>query len=258
MKIPKLCKFFVASLLILFAALHGSFASPDVTIGLNPILENYVSMGEVDGVRLNVVDYGALRKSPDFKAALKLLKEYDPSDLRGADRLAFYINAYNLLAMKTVADAWPVDSIQDAGKDVWDRNAGKIGGQDYSLNYIEEEILGLQFQDLRVHFALACASVSCPDLRTKAYEGTTLNDVLDEQTRSFLRNPGKGLRIDRENKVVWLSPVFKWYEDDFNRKSGPIKFIMNYVPDDEKRFLESWDYDVKYMDYNWKLNAPAK
>jgi hypothetical protein len=98
---------------------------------------------------------------------------------------------------------------------VWKRPAGVVGGRTMSLDEIEHDILRPRFTDPRVHFAVVCASVSCPDLRAEPYDGQRLSAQLDDAARTFLSNPGKGMRVNEKARKLQVSSIFGWFADDF-------------------------------------------
>ncbi len=202
-------------------------ASPDWTPYAR-VLDRHV---HVDGGS-TWVDYRALRSDPDFVRSVLLIGDARLPDGASRDeRLAYYINAYNILAMKVVADNWPVKSIRDVGgflQPVWKLPAGRVGGRTVSLDDIEHSELR-PLGDPRIHFAIVCASRSCPDLRREPYSGLRLSAQLDDQVRRFLANPSKGLDI-RLN-AVRASRIFAWFEEDFASSGGPMGFIQRYRPD---------------------------
>ena len=214
------------------------------------LLERHVALGRRHGVSLTLVDYPALRRDPAFARVVEGLARFDPGRLTTRrQRLAFYINAYNILAMRTVADHWPVESIKDVGNlfsPVWGRTAGVIGGHEVTLDGIENAILR-RLGEPRIHFAIVCASVSCPDLRREPYYAGKLDQQLDDQVRRFLANPGKGLR--RQDHDLRVSRIFDWFEDDFKQAGGVLAFIRRYRSD-----LPA-DGGIDFLDYDWSVNV---
>lgn len=221
------------------------------------LLKQHVRPTTLYGVRLNALPYGKLKNDPAFAEVVKQFESFSPSSLKTHnEKLAFWINAYNVFAVKMVLDHYPVDSIKDAGglfESVWKKRVGTIGGKPITLNEIEHGILR-KMGEPRIHMAIVCASVSCPDLSEEAYLPDRLEEQLSRQARQFLMNPGKGLRVDRERKIIYLSSIFDWFKEDFEPKGGVLKFITPYAPERDRAALQSGDYDVEYMDYNWKLN----
>jgi hypothetical protein len=141
-----------------------------------------VSQGTKNNVKLALVDYRALKENGKLEAAYQQLSNFPVTNLSNKEeKLAFYINAYNILALKMVLDHWPIDSIKDVGSlitPVWGKSAGDIDAKTISLDEIENKILR-PMGEPRIHFAIVCASVSCPDLRSSPYTASDLNTQLN-------------------------------------------------------------------------------
>ena len=213
------------------------------------LLHQYVVTGKRQGITSNLVDYEALAADKKFYAIARALQHYDPSTLNADELEAFYINAYNYFAVYLVVSHWPVNSIRDIGNlfwPVWYRNVGQINGQDISLNEIENDILR-PMHDPRIHFAIVCASMSCPNLRKEAYDSARLDGQLKDQIDELLANDEKGVKIAGDQ--VTVSSLFEWYESDFNEQGGVIAFLQQYVrlPANVSR--------LEYLPYNWHVNA---
>jgi len=225
--------------------------------GWDGLLKKYVGPTTIDGVRLAGVNYAVMKKDPAYSKLIKDLKSFSPATLKTPqEKMTFWINTYNVMAVKMVVDHYPVDSIKDAGslfESVWKKKVGVIGGKEVTLNDIEHEILR-KMGDPRIHVAIVCASVSCPDLRKEAYTTDQVDAQLDDQFKKFLENRGKGLQIDRGKKRVTLSKIFDWFEDDFKLKGGVLPFLSRYAPGKDRPYLKKRDVEVFYMDYNWDLN----
>ncbi len=214
------------------------------------VLERHVSSQQKHGVRLNWVDYTALKKDPLWPRVIEQVQNFPTSKLAGEkERLAFYINTYNILAMKTVTDNWPLESIKDAGSlfsPVWKKNAGKIDGKDVSLDQIEHEILR-KMGEPRMHMAIVCASVSCPDLRREPFTAEKLDSQLDDQSAAFLSNPAKGVHLSGNQAEV--TKIFDWFGEDFEKLGGVQAFIGRYVTLPADVELDG------YLPYNWSVNG---
>lgn len=190
------------------------------------LLVNNVHSGTKNGVSLNLVDYTALKQRGEVDKVAAQLAAFSLEKLVSREeRLAFYINAYNVLAMKMVLDHWPVTSIKDAGSlisPVWKKPAGKLGGKAVTLDELEHRILRTMGEP-RIHFAIVCASVSCPDLRQEPYTASRLEAQLDDQVQHFLANPDKGLKVG--GRELRISKIFEWFTRDFESKGGVEAFI---------------------------------
>ncbi len=241
----------VAAVLVFLFSLTASAYAFDFS-GWDAILKKNTRPANYGGIEYTGFDYAALRGSREFDALFAGLDSFPPSELHGRDEtLAFWINVYNIFAVKLVRDHYPVAGIKDVGSlfsPVWKKPAGKVGGKSYSLDDIEQGILR-PMKEPGIHFAIVCASVSCPDLRPEAYTASALKDQLKSQAVLFLANGGKGLRIDRDKMTAHLSKIFGWYEKDFDASGGVIGFINSRggsIPP---------GYAAEYLPYNWDLNT---
>ena len=218
---------------------------------LSSLLKNNIAQSEKSEILSNLVNYNAIEQDPKFTSLLERIATFDPSHLKGKEKLAFYINTYNLFAIKLVTEHKPKHSIRDIGtwfSPVWQKPAGVLNGKPISLDTIEHKILR-KMKEPRIHFAIVCASMSCPDLRDEAYSAQRLEQQLDEQTRSFLANKSKGVSIQGE--TIYISKIFDWFTKDFakDKKSTSIlKFIAQYN-------MEAGRFDeYETLDYDWELN----
>lgn len=186
-------------------------------------------------------------------AYLKTLSNNPPqSTWNENDQKAYWINAYNAYTVALILKNYPVKSIKDiAGKiykinTPWDIKFINIGGKKYDLNNIEHGILRKKFDDPRIHFALVCASMSCPILRNEAYTSAKLNAQLEDAGKDFLNDKSKN-RITA-NKAE-LSKYFSWYRGDFTKKSSLQNFINQY-----SATQVTGNTKISYLDYDWNLN----
>ncbi len=236
------------------------FTSPALAFDFldwNGLLKKNVKPKVISGVKLNAVNYKSIKNDPAYEKLIGDLKSFNLSDLKTKnDKLAFWINVYNVMAVKMVLDNYPVKSIKDAGslfKSVWKKEVGIVAGKIRTLNDIEHEILR-KMGEPRIHVAIVCASVSCPDLRPEAYVGEKLDAQLDDQLTKFLTNSGKGLKIDSGDNKLYLSSIFKWFEEDFESKGGVVPYLTKYADSRYMSTLKSGKLKTKYLDYDWGLN----
>jgi uncharacterized membrane protein YdjX (TVP38/TMEM64 family) len=171
-------------------------------------------------------------------------------------------NAYNLLAIKAVLDQYPTVSIKDGGSlfsPIWKKSIGAVGGTPYSLDAIEHGILRKAFREPRVHFAIVCASLSCPDLRPEPFVAARLGAQLDGQIAAFLGNPAKGLAPGADGRSARVSSIFKWFAGDFEGSGGVAAFIRAKAASDVAvRIRALTDAGLSYLDYDWSLNDTAR
>jgi len=245
----KLIKFI--TVLVSFGLSFSSVANEHLTHkGWNTLLNKHVD-------EAGNVDYKG------FKSEEKALNEYltvlsknhPDNSWKRNDRLAFWINAYNAFTVKLIVKNYPVKSIKDLGGSIykvntpWDIKFIKIGEEVYDLNNIEHGMIRKEFSDPRIHFAVNCASVSCPKLRNEAYVGTTIEQQLEDQAKYFINNKVKN-QI-KSTKKAKLSKIFRWYKGDFTSSGMSIVEYINQYADVK---LEA-DAKIEFLDYDWELNG---
>lgn len=218
---------------------------------LDRVLGRYVSK---DGL----VDYQRLKKDKDFVRYIEYLSTADPDKLpTDKHRLAFWINAYNAFVLKGVLDGYPIKSVLDVGwlpHSFFKRKEFVIKQGKITLQKIENEKLRESFREPRIHFAINCASMSCPKLITEAYGAEILEQQLEAQAISFINNKSRNY-LDKENKVLYLSSIFKWYKEDFIRSGEKIEeYVARYLNPEDAGFIRNNKVTVKYLDYDWGLN----
>jgi Protein of unknown function, DUF547 len=223
-----------------------SLAKPfDTSHGLlTRVLRDHVTKGSVD--------YMAIKDDQRFSRYLDDISATNPAAIADEnDRLAFWINAYNAFTIKLIIDHYPVKSIKDITRGdtgPWDIVWIRIGGKEYSLNQIENNIIRKEFPEARIHMALVCAARGCPPLRSEAYVGKHLDAQLDDNTKVFLGDQARN-RYDAKDKTLYISELFKWYKDDFTRQFGSVdEFIRSRLDSVE---IQSF----QYLPYDWELNG---
>lgn len=201
------------------------------------------------------VDYkGFIRDSVRFNEYLDLLSRNHPNEKNWSkdERLAYWINAYNAFTIKLIMKHYPVGSIKDIKSGipfintVWDIKFIDIEGATYDLNNIEHGIIRPKFKDPRIHFAVNCASYSCPKLLDEAYTGDKLDKQLDRVTKEFLADSKRNIIKKDEVK---LSKILSWYRGDFSQYDDILDFVNAYGP-----IQVSPDAKVDYLPYDWSLN----
>ncbi len=212
-------------------------------------------------VRGGVVDYAGIKADvARLEATLALMAAENPEALARPDRVALYINAYNLWTIRLIMDHWPgITSIKEAGgflASPWKRSFVRLGGRTLSLDDIEHGILRRQYPDPRLHFVLNCASKSCPPLLSVPYRGEALEAMLEERTRACLNDPA-GARVDGGR--LRLIRIFDWYAEDFGGRDGQWGFVRRFAGSALGAALDALaDRRPVYGDYDWSLNdAPG-
>lgn len=207
-------------------------------------------------VRNGVVDYPSMQADDRLAAYLARLDRVDPNALATRnERLAFWINAYNAFAIKGILDHYsPVSYVGQyryfIGRDY------RVGGEVINLYDLERQVLIEQFHEPLIHFAIVCASLSCPRLQPWAYQASPLEQQLEQVAREFINDSVRN-RFDRRGKVASLSMIFQWFESDFVKAAGSVPaYVARYVADpDLARELTQSDYRVNYLQYDWTLNG---
>jgi hypothetical protein len=201
------------------------------------------------------VDYGAFDDADAFDAMIDRLGGAAPARKASrAERLAFYINAYNALSIKGILDGYSPASIWSRIR-FFKRRKYDLADTEMSLYELEHERI-IPEGDPRIHFAIVCASASCPPLRSRIYRPETLDAELDAVTRAFV-NDRDNNAFDVTAKQATLSRIFDWYRDEFERDAGGLgAYLARYVDDEAlAESLRSDDWDFDFRDYDWSLNG---
>lgn len=218
------------------------------------VLEEHVVRGGVD--------YAALaRDRSDLDAYLRSLGRARPSAMAEEEALAFWTNAYNAVVLHHVLERYPgIASVREEGG-FFDELTYPVAGEELTLDEIEER--GRDLGDARVHFAVVCASTSCPDLRGEPYQAGKIDAQLRDQTHRFLSDESKGLRWEPDKNTLWLSSIFKWYAGDFTggstvvaffARGGVFEWVAEHAPPELAQKLRGKDPSIRYLDYDWGLN----
>jgi hypothetical protein len=233
-----------------------------------------------------MVDYTTLRRQRlKLKALLREFENLDPNEYRTwtkENKIAFWLNAYNIQMLKIITDNYPIRSSRILRlypgwgpnsilhiKGIWTDYKFLVMDEEFALSEIDKRFFRKEFNDPRVYFALSRGSLSSPPLRNEPYYGHRLNKQLDDQVKRFLSRP-LALHIDTEKQRVYLSSLFqsssygkefvdkfaidKKFKDHEPTTRAVLNFITNYVSRDKVSFLEIGNYSVKYMKYNWTIN----
>jgi hypothetical protein len=218
------------------------------------VLETFVQDG--------LVDYAGLKAAPAellaYLDAAADVKESQFEKWTRPQQLAFLINVYNAATLKLVADHYPVKSIKKIGglfTSPWSLPVVRLWGQTNSLDWLEHEIIRARYSEARIHFALVCAARGCPPLRREPLLGPRIEEQLNDQGRIFLAQTAKN-HFDAASGTLHLSPIFKWFHDDFAAEAGSVQaFVRRYWNPAEAAKLSQPKLRVRYTDYDWSLNA---
>ena len=167
-----------------------------------------------------------------------------------------------MLFRSAVLDQYPTKSIRDGGTlftSIWKKKVATVAGTPYALDDIEHGILRKAFKEPRVHFAIVCASLSCPDLRAEPYDAARLEAQLDEQAAAFLSNATKGLQPGPDGRTARVSSIFNWFGGDFLASGGVAAFIRARSNQAVAARLGALtESGLSYLDYDWSLNDTAR
>ena len=169
------------------------------------------------------------------------VSEYDTKE----SKLVYYINLYNAATVKLILDNYPLGSIKEL-KGPWNRQVVTIRNKQLSLGDIEHNILR-KMEEPRIHFAINCASYSCPKLLNEAFTVEKLEELLEKSARSFVNDPKRNV-IKKEKAMI--SQIFKWYKKDFTDMMSLIDYINQY-----STVKMTSETNIEYINYDWSLNA---
>ncbi|MCY4588335.1 MAG: DUF547 domain-containing protein [Bryobacterales bacterium] len=234
---------------------HGSWQN---------LLDRYL---RVHSSGINRFDYAALKASAkditglaDYLAHLQGL---DPREYSRAEQKAYWINFYNALTVQVVLEAYPVDSIRDISDSFlgglmfsgpWEDVVAHVAGLDLTLDDIEHGILRPIYRDNRIHYAVNCASLGCPNLLPTAFTAANTETLLDTGSREYVNHP-RGVDFVDDDFIV-ISSIYDWFVEDFDgSEEGAIKHLIQYADKELAERLRNFEGSVDY-DYDWGLNQP--
>jgi hypothetical protein len=212
--------------------------------GFDKLLENNITE---DGV----VNYkGIMKERATLDAYIAYIKVTSPEEKWSDDKTkAFYINVYNAYTILLILDNYPLKSIMKIskrGKDAWHQKFVVVGGETFSLNDIEHQILRKKYSDPRIHVGVNCASFSCPPIANFAFTEANVETELERLMKKFINDPARN-RIT--SKKITLSKVFEWYKGDFTKNGSLVTYINGYTEVELTKKTK-----VRYLEYNWNLN----
>ena len=261
----------IASLLLAVALV----ASP----GADGFDHEYLSYAKLlnEHVHVVVVDYTALKEHRDALSKVMVeFAEVTPDQERSwsrDERLAFWINAYNVFTLRAIVDHYPLPSprftLQPRNsirqiEGVWTKLTWPAAGRTLTLDEIEHKILRPEFKEPRVHFAINCASVGCPPLSAVPYRAATLDGQLDAAARGYLAR-AQGLQVRGDTLAV--SRILEWYGEDFVASFAPEAagkpdrlervaraVVARFGPPAAVDLARKPSTRIKFLDYDWSLN----
>lgn len=222
------------------------------------LLADYVTTAP-DGI--NRVDYAALKESGSDRDALNTyIGQYADLDMQSLSRneqFAAWVNLYNAVTVRYIVNKYPVSTIKpwySAGP--WKDIEVTADGEQVTLHEIEHEILRKQWpDDPRLHYAINCASIGCPNLRLEPWRAEGLDDTLDEAARNYVNHP-RG--VSPQSRGLQVSSIYKWFEDDFGgSEDAVIEHLLTYADDDLAGRIRN-KADIRDYEYDWSLNGTGQ
>ena len=231
--------------LLIVASITGVSANSSLHDPLDAVLSAHVIDGRVN--------YPGIASDRRFASYLGQLKQTQAVKLRRRESLVFWINAYNALAIQGILNGGSPSSF--FGRlGYFNNTTYEVGGRQINLYDLERKVI-IPMGEPRIHFAINCASLSCPKLQAGAYRVERLDAQLDQATRAFINAPNNN-RFDTGKRIAYLSKIFDWYEDDFTKNGTVLEYVANYVSNPAvARSLRSGDWTIEYLDYDWSLNG---
>ena len=239
-------------ILLLMGSVHGVSPASRYTPNNKPEIEFQIDHSKWDILLKRHVDDAGNVDYKSFTKDIKALQNYldylainRPVD--GApkpQKLAYYINLYNAATVKLILDNYPTKSIKNI-KNPWGKDIVQMGDEKISLGDLEHKILR-KMDEPRIHFAINCASYSCPKLLNTAFTATNLENLLEQTAKDFINDPKRNV-LTKEKAS--LSEIFNWYKKDFTKNGSLIDYLNQYA--DQKLTSNT---KISYLDYNWGLN----
>ncbi len=230
---------------------------------------NYESLLN-ETVHNGLVDYKKMLNEPKIlQEALLDFSEVKQTEYESFDRsqkVAYMINAYNIYTIEGIVKAYPVESIKKIGG-FWNKAKHKVAGQMLTLDNIEHDILRKTFHEERIHIAVVCASISCPELWNHPFIADSLEQQLTFRSQSFATDVSRN-KLNFDKKEIKLSKILKWYGKDFEakysgdsifpylygKKRAVANFIYQHLPTEEQTKLKDGKFKVRFLSYDWNLN----
>lgn len=200
------------------------------------------------------INYTAIKKHPEelqsYLEGLRSVSKEEFKKFTKDQQLAFWINAYNGFTIELIIRKYPVKSIKDIGSffsSAWSIKFITLFGKEMSLDDIEHKNIRKKFKEPRIHFAVNCASFSCPSLYQEAFTANQIDAQLNDAAQNFILNTKKNY-YNKKEKTLYLSKIFKWYGADFNANyKGHLNYIRKFIKAPENAAVE-------WIDYDWSLN----
>lgn len=222
----------------------------------NSLLNRYVTL---DKSNINLFAYKAVSATDrqSLKQYLNALSEVSISRLNRDEQRAYWINLYNALTINVILDYYPVRSIRDISSGLfssgpWAKELIRVEGETLTLDDIEHRILRPIWQDPRLHYAVNCASIGCPNLQNQAFTASNTESLLEKAAREYI-NHERGANVSNGGKLI-VSSIYKWFGDDFGGEAGVIAHLKQYARPELSTALQAVD-EIDADHYDWSLNG---
>lgn len=220
------------------------------------LLDRYLVSDHASGI--NRFNYDAVSDADKhtLESYLGSMQQLDPRNYNRDVQQAYWINLYNALTIKVVLDEYPVESITTISEDFvsfgpWDDLVAEVQGQALTLNDIEHRILRPIWNDNRIHYAVNCASIGCPNLSAQAFTAANLEAQLEAAAVAYVNHP-RGVHFD--NGELQVSSIYHWYKVDFgNTDASLLLHLQDYAKPPLRAQLENYQGNINH-DYDWNLN----
>lgn len=208
-----------------------------------------------------LVNYKSLKEDKWLSEQVKQLETANLQDMNNDEEFAFWLNAYNILTLKGVCvelksnPKWKGNLSLIARVKFFVLRRFQVAGKKINLRDLENKILRERFKDPRIHFAINCASKSCPNLPDRLFKAESLDSYLDSLTTSFI-NDADHVFLDTEAVILYLNPIFKWYKKDFKISGGVKDFILKYLKNPSQSFINTFKKaKIIHLKYDWAINS---
>lgn len=224
------------------------------------ILKKYLITNHPSGINRFQYNNVSLEDGKKLTEFIGKLQQIEVSSLNRAEQKAYWVNLYNILTVRVILDHYPVESIMDIdispgffSNGPWDAKLLTIEDEKVSLNDIEHRILRPIFKDNRIHYAVNCASLGCPNLQPVAYTSINMDELLEVGAKTYVNSP-RGARLYKGK--LYVSKIYVWFQEDFGGdRKGVIKHLLMYAEDGLANSLKSYDKRLR-SEYDWDLNEP--
>ena len=207
-----------------------------------------------DGI--NRIDYAGIKQKAagELDRYVKSLEMMPIADFPRDEQFAFWVNLYNAATVRVITDNYPLKSIRDIGllgQGPWKDKILMVGGKELSLDDIEHGILRPVWKDVRIHYAVNCASLGCPNLALKAWRAEGLEAMLDQAAAAYVNHP-RG--FSRKDGQLIASSIYEWYQDDWGADSDVLVHAKKYATTETLKII-SGSNSIDSYDYSWALNS---